>query len=455
MTEITSINKYLDQDVTMMLTDIENMVDIAQAVQEAEKDIYAKSLSLVEDFAFLYKNEKSTLPYSINLLDEIHANENAHSRIFRKLLLFSESKASNPKYPILELFLKYLGHPFDILIQDTPEITAEKMRIDLLVQDKNFAIIIENKINGAVDQDAQMQRYVECIQEAGTLKEKIYILYLTEQGGSPSESSFSQGDRHYFGNRYQEISYRHTILPFLQDKLNPWINNKADSILVEFLRTACHQYIDYLEGRFYMRKGEMKMTESLKNMLKEKMGFSDDAMTPMKKFELISDNRETINRISEYLDELEKDILLEEIAEAKEYWIQKIIPFTDTYDTTGKEFGEKKSRVRFYPKNWNKKYCVSIVFDTDYNGLFYGIENIESEEDTGELSDPLFRKIRKLLGDSDGPSNHWLFAKYIFQEGETAMSFFMNENRVEELANRIIQIAKLPELQEILKGVAD
>lgn len=438
-----------------MFTDIENMVDIAQAFQEAEKDIYAKSLSLVGDFACLYKNEKSTLPYSINLLDEIHANENAHSRIFRKLLLFTESKKNKPKYPILELFLKYLGHPFDILMQDAPEITAEKMRIDLLVRDKNFAIIIENKINGAVDQDAQMQRYVECIKEAGTSNEMLYILYLTEQGGSPSESSFSQNDRQYFGNRYQEISYRHTILPFLQDKLNPWVNDKAESVLVEFLRTACHQYIDYLEGRFYMRKGEVKMTESLKNMLKEKMGFSDDAMKTIRKLELISDNRETINRISEYLDELQYEILAERITETKKYWIEKITPVVDFYELNDSVFGKKESKIQFYPRNWNRKYCISIVFDTDYDGLFYGIENIESKESEGEPSDPLFRKIRKLLGESDGPSNHWLYTKYVFLEGEKTEHYFKNEKRIEELTNRIIHIAEFPELQEILKGVAD
>ena len=75
-------------------------------------------------------------------------------------------------------------------------------------------------------------------------------------------------------------------------------------------------------------------------MLKEKLGFSDDAMTPMKKFELISDNRETIEGL-EYLDELE-GYTSRRNSRSKRILIQKIIPFTDTYDTTGKKFGENK-----------------------------------------------------------------------------------------------------------------
>ena len=66
-------------------------------------------LQFLIEFKEIYEREKVHLPYHINLIDELHANENAHSRIFAKLLRYKEHN----KYPFLEKFLKFLSHhPF-------------------------------------------------------------------------------------------------------------------------------------------------------------------------------------------------------------------------------------------------------------------------------------------------------------------------------------------------------
>ena len=60
-------------------------------------------INLKEDFIKLRIEKNSKLPHQINLIDELHANENAHSRIFLKILCFKE----NNRYPLFELFLNF------------------------------------------------------------------------------------------------------------------------------------------------------------------------------------------------------------------------------------------------------------------------------------------------------------------------------------------------------------
>jgi predicted PP-loop superfamily ATPase len=59
----------------------------------------------INKFRQIYDKEKVKLPYHINLIDELHANENAHSRILEKLL---KQKTHEGKFELLESFIEYL-----------------------------------------------------------------------------------------------------------------------------------------------------------------------------------------------------------------------------------------------------------------------------------------------------------------------------------------------------------
>jgi hypothetical protein len=194
-------------------------IDVLMDIDRESTNEYLQLFDIVPGFRNLLEEEKRKLPYSINLLDEIHANENAHSRILRKLLMFPETMVGKTRYPVLELFLKYLGHPFADLELIKPVITAEEARIDLLIRDRDYSIIIENKINGAVDQDEQLQRYVDKLKTAKVVEDHIYILYLTAEGGSPSESSFPEALRKRFCLRYREINFRYDVYRFLKESV--------------------------------------------------------------------------------------------------------------------------------------------------------------------------------------------------------------------------------------------
>jgi hypothetical protein len=57
---------------------------------------------------------------------------------------------------------------FDTNIIKKPILTYEKMRIDGLIKENNkYAIIIENKIHNAIEQEHQIGRYIEKCKKIG------------------------------------------------------------------------------------------------------------------------------------------------------------------------------------------------------------------------------------------------------------------------------------------------
>ena len=109
------------------------------------QEIYSL-LELSDAFQKKLVDEKRHLPYHINVIDELHINENGHSRILCKLLCFVNSKG---QYEILESLMDYIirtnhSAEFERIKITTPIITQEISRIDLWVRDreKKYAIIM-------------------------------------------------------------------------------------------------------------------------------------------------------------------------------------------------------------------------------------------------------------------------------------------------------------------------
>ena len=91
---------------------------------------------------------------------------------------------------------------FDIILKDadvkfkreysTDSESGKKGRIDgFIFQEGNFAIIIENKINHAGNQDEQILRYIESVLNRQIVdKDHIYVVFLTRDGvESPDKES--------------------------------------------------------------------------------------------------------------------------------------------------------------------------------------------------------------------------------------------------------------------------
>lgn len=193
----------------------------------------------------------------INLIDLLHCNENAHSRILKALLDYN-------KESFRKSFAQRTGLPKDFDLKDANiylEYPAKEGRIDIYIYKENeYAIIIENKINGAQEQHEQIDRYVETALEKYD-KDKIFCLYLTREGGYPSENSlkekaatlnFDRNKPYDKKSRLIQINYRVDILNWLKDDVLPNIPYKDKSLI-----DGLNHYIDSLNNMFNLNNGRM------------------------------------------------------------------------------------------------------------------------------------------------------------------------------------------------------
>ena len=190
------------------------------------------------------KKKCEACTHQFNLLDELHANENAHTRILVRLLQIPS---------LLYSFLMYLKESFaeqaqfDIPDQLYPSDVSEfSDYIDAKIETKNFCIIIENKINNAVDQDRQIERYVSAVKSQN---KNICVLYLTLDGTKdPTSNSIGESDVPVI-----KINYKKHILNWLENKITFSV---SDTLQQPFLQSGILQYIDHLKGRLGERKNE-------------------------------------------------------------------------------------------------------------------------------------------------------------------------------------------------------
>ena len=136
--------------------------------QELEKNIeYSDNIA---DIKSKIKDDGVT---EINILNELNVDEPDTSIIFASIL---KSKKNVVLSKFINDYLSKVGFDFEV---KRPVITAEKKhRIDILIEDKDYAIIIENKLLGAVYQRNQLSRYIKRIENEGYKTEQIFIVII-------------------------------------------------------------------------------------------------------------------------------------------------------------------------------------------------------------------------------------------------------------------------------------
>lgn len=219
-------------------------------------------LNFASEFSSIKAEEQKKLPFHLNLVDQLHINENAHSRILMHLLSY---KNDHGKYvfltSLIDLIKEKQSGDFGKITIESPQITQEKERIDLWVRDNDYAIIFENKIYNADDREAQLSNYIEKTLKHDFNKNQIFIIYLSQYPKEPELRSWGEYKEN-FCSRYINLSYCYDILPWLKDKILPSIKYKE-----LFLQTAIIQYIDYLEGLFKIRNIDKPMNMELNRFI--------------------------------------------------------------------------------------------------------------------------------------------------------------------------------------------
>lgn len=217
---------------------------------------------------FIECYSKYTKPFKFNILSEQqgHIVENSHTNILMKLLEYKE----NDNYPFCESFCKNVFSTWNTPVSGDVKFDNEHFtktestngkikngRIDGFISKENdFAIIIENKINGAGDQPEQILRYVDNTRNSGFKEDKIWIIYLTSVGGEPNKKECEaffytlgwrplDAEEPFEHEHYAPISYRDNILPWLKEEVLPNIKMKDLHLF-----TGVLQYVDFLEDMY-------------------------------------------------------------------------------------------------------------------------------------------------------------------------------------------------------------
>lgn len=360
-------------------------------------------ITFLNKFTEKYNDEVIKLPYHINLIDELHADENAHSRIFAKLLRYKDKN----EYPFLKSFLRDVCN-FNVEI-NKPDIKKVDScgRIDIPIFDKKYVILIENKVTDkAPDQNiskgGQLARYIETIKDFGRKAEEIYVVYTPKYEREPSEDCWIKDNYSYksdFKDRFRSVSYRSYIYPWLKDIVLPSINKKDI-----YLRSAVEQYIDHLEGLFSLRTTNKKMNMELQKFIEEKLALSEQ--TP----------EEALSLLYTKENELQNAITQIKLVEAKyrvycfESWEKQLeinFPKYDIIsDTKNKIF--PKVGIKFHYKDTN--FIVLLEYDFKANIISYGIYTFADKKP----KDPIvIAFVKSILSESYTENRHdwWYFCE--------------------------------------------
>ena len=279
------------------------VIDLVESFCKKEEELYRDSLSETIELSDLFQKERSKLdfPFHLNIIDELGANENAHSKILAEIFRYN----INNNYPFLQSFLDNIEVNENI---KAPEVEVEKHRIDILIHDTDFALIIENKINYAADQPEQLKRYFDSVSKKYK-EEQIFLLYLTRWGmKKPSLDSFPQEYRNILGTNYKEIDFCNNVLPWLEEKVLPECRLKEEA-----LSSAIHQYIDHLKGILDKRENMKPLDDKLKEFLKEKLNikekFIKEELTS-ETYSVVDDKIQEIDNCKKYLEYIRNDIIV-------------------------------------------------------------------------------------------------------------------------------------------------
>ena len=321
-----------------------NAINFTNLLVKENQLNFQSLLVFLAKFKYIYNKEKEKLPYHINLIDELNANENSHSRIFAQLLRYKEKET----YPFLDNFLNDVCG-FNIKIE-TPEIKKVDScgRIDIPIFDKEYVVIIENKVTDrALDQNGeeggQLARYIEIIKEKYKRElQTIFVIYTPKYTREPSSECWENKDnvsyKDVFKDRFRSLSYRDVIYPWFKNIILPIIDAKNI-----YLRSAVEQYTDYLEGIFNLRNIDKKMNMELQKFIKKELGLQDD--NPKKAMEILLEKEmelnETITQIQQLKNKYQRQIIVSQF----DKWGEQLKEDFASYNTVGDKFNINQSSI--------------------------------------------------------------------------------------------------------------
>lgn len=290
-----------DMNNILSVEDIDFIFSIIDEGQKAFLNECASLLSLADKLAHTKEEFLKKIPFPINVIEMAargKLKETAHSAILQRLLT---------KQEILESFIKEIVglYPTGFMTNDVE--LPDTNRIDVCINGDKYCIIVENKVNSAVEQPGQIYRYVNVVKEKGYEESNIYVVYLNPNHyAMPSDYSLTEDGK---GEKRipEDIEQTRLIIKSYSRDIYNWIKKVFDETPKDksnaYLLSALHQYLNYLENFFYLTDEYKDMNDELRKTLLDRLS----GTTPEDRIKELNSMREKITILQIEIEKLTRE----------------------------------------------------------------------------------------------------------------------------------------------------
>jgi hypothetical protein len=368
--------------------------------------------SQLQLFELKYQKIEEASINSFNIFEILRKpNEevNLHSRFIYELLNPNGSHKQGNIF--LELFLKEVNLELSTL---EVAVFREKFNIDILVESKPKAIIIENKID-TQDHSNQISKYLNIVKKRGYQNSNISIIYLTLFEEEPNEVSMR--------DRVINITY--------SENIRNWIDSCIKEVaLIPTLRETLVQYLNLIN--------RLTHQSHYKGFILE-----------VKDFLLKENNLKTILNIEASIIEAKIEVQLT-------FWRELIANLEPHYKFEFTNYNNdktiEKSVNRYYKKQKNRKdYGYEYKVDKNLyfyielqNNIYYGFYFPDKEKELASQHEKL-NKIKIDWEDED----YWKytdkrlnFETFNNKNVLDLLDSSIRENDIKKISNEIIDLIK-------------
>lgn len=303
------------------------------------------NLELGSDIAKIKERTREDSVCELNLLNELKAEEPDTSRIFSGIL---QSRHTGLLRKFVDDHLRRVGFSQEV---KNPKVSVEKHRIDILIEDDDYAVIIENKLLGAVYQRNQLAKYIRRVETDGYHPSQIFIViipnsyyenYLAdvrksvwklppdwEQPNSRRKCAWhddycckcdgdvrTDSDRKYCSSRdagcvdYRSLYQDRTLV--LDSQFPDWLLQCADCLDRKevLLRAALIQFADYIKT-IYKLKQSRKYIMEMQEFLRGKLVNKDESLD--RNWRIVHEKISQIDDMKNGLEQLKRELAKEMI----------------------------------------------------------------------------------------------------------------------------------------------
>lgn len=352
---------------------------------------------------------------SFNLIQAVvrgRLHETSHSRILGELLKYDSE--------ILKSFLEdFVGH--GLYIEKDIKVYIEKDNIDISIEGTGYTVIIENKVNNAPEQEAQIDRYVNYIQQHRV--GKVYVLYISgEYPILPSEYSFNETKGKC------EIK----SLTFKKD-IRDWVNELLAQDKSFSIHSALYHYKKYLDYIFDIGLNSeipMKIKGQIINYLETSGKIEDEILALKELYNQLTETATACKKL-EYEKTWEK-IRSDINSELDKLGLQHLVSMQNhmwDLPDDGIEFS-----VTDFPNN--KFYAVVSYL----NQRYIGIINFDNNSSEKQLNNDIEQKFKKLL---KGMESDKIPKSKIYSTLRYPYYFFVdNDDDLKKYYQKLVEILK-------------